>query len=140
MDAKFILDMLRRDLGTLGKLHADKEGRVSAAEVVKVIKRWEGALDKEGEFILEEERLEAFLSKPGKLTLEEGREAFEIITAIHQPLIKGRNDVLGTVLHDADVIRIFNKMQGKPLNEGLVDPEENDWYWEIDLDSPDYTS
>ena len=38
---------------------------------------------------------------------------------IHQPLIDGKNNVMGVRLRDADYLRLTNRLTGRPVEEGV---------------------
>lgn len=126
MKLKFLIDRTKRDLKLVPYEFVQSQGAkmVKMEDVVKVLNRWEAALETEDTLTLENERFEALLNKEGRMTPTEQLEAFELLMLIHMPLVDGANDVMGVRLKDADYYRLNNKMHGRPLEEGLADYEE----------------
>lgn len=121
MEAEFFLRKIRNDFAAVYKQN-QVDGKVGADVINKVLERWDNALNDEKDALnLAEGRFQSYLDKPGRLTPEEGLQAFELVMEIHKPLIKGRNDVLGHLMQDIDTKRIFNKMAGLDSEHGFED-------------------
>lgn len=121
VEAEFFLRKIRNDFAAVYKQN-QVDGKVGADVLNKVLERWDNALNDEKDALnLAEGRFQSYLDKPGRLTPEEGLQAFELVMEIHKPLIKGRNDVIGHLLQDNDTKRIFNKIAGRDTESGFQD-------------------
>ncbi|MCC5890990.1 MAG: hypothetical protein JJU01_10485 [Alkalibacterium sp.] len=126
MKLQFFLDRVRRDLGLVPERFIESEGvkMVKLEDVMKVVQRWETALETEDTLTREAQRFEDLLNKDGALTRAEHKEAFDLLMMIHMPLIEGANDVMGYRLKDVDYYRLNNKVLGLEPDYGLADYEE----------------
>lgn len=125
MKLKFLIDSTKRDLRLIEKQRSlDGTPLVRLEDVLTVLNRWAKALRDENALRENEQRFQDILHKPGRMTMEEYREALDLLMFIHKPLIKGQNDVMGVRLQDADYIRLSNRLLGLPIESGVAEYNE----------------
>lgn len=125
MKLQFLVNSIKRDLGLLSsEFGHDGQKRVSLEDVQTIFNRWEKALKDEESLQANEQRFQDLLTQEEHLNELEVAEAFDLLVFIHKPLIAGYNDVMGVRLKDADYLRLTNKIQGKPIESGVVEFEQ----------------
>lgn len=115
MKLNFLLNNIKRDLNLIPTTDGDK---VSLYDVSVVIDRWAQALEDENTLKQYEQRFQALLYKE-PFSREDFIEATQLLMLIHQPLIDGKNNVMGVRLRDADYLRLTNRLTGRPVEEGV---------------------
>lgn len=117
MKLNFLLNNMKRDLNLIPKTDGDK---VSVYDVAAVINRWTQALEDENTLKEYEQRFQDLLFKE-TFSRQDFIEGTELLLLIHQPLIRGKNDVMGVRLRDADYLRLANRATHQPIEKGIAE-------------------
>ena len=115
MKLNFLLNQIKRDLNLIPTIEGDK---VSLYDVASVIDRWAQALEDENTLKGYEQRFQELLYKES-FTADDFIEATELLMLIHQPLINGKNNVMGVRIRDSDCLRLTNRLTGLPIETGV---------------------